>query len=423
MKKHLPIALAGLMVLALASSALAAAPKERTERPRRPASSQAAPHYDITYQIHIPTFADVVAPKIEEAFEREIARQRGPEDQQAIRKQFLENVQAAVMTAVKELDDVTLGWKLDRQEKRTYLDLRVTAVPGSGLAKRFGALKELKTAFAGFKLEGAALAAHAVGQMPADEAQRNVKLIQLAREQALKKIEEKSAPEKEIMKDLASKLFDVIEGTAASGRSDGALSVVVKPDQVTLVAAGYVADGPKLESVVKPVAQYLKEHHPAFASFKADAEQYQGVNLHTLAIPAPQGDDRERFVKVFGESLDVVIGFGKEAVYVAAGKDAMKTLKAAIDKSKTPAAVANPLEVSLALQPIAETVAALGRDHERAPAEMVNAMLKQTPGKDHLRLVVEPIDRGAVVRIEVEQGILELIGSVNADLRKFLLGQ
>ena len=103
-----------------------------------------------------------------------------------------------------------------------------------------------------------------MGQAPASEAAKWAKLIQLARENELKRPtarrrQTRTAPNR---KELANKLFDVLRDTAASGRSDGALSVVVRPREVSLLFAAYVADA-KLESVFKTVATWLSMIFPA----------------------------------------------------------------------------------------------------------------------------------------------------------------
>ena len=45
-------------------------------------------------------------------------------------------------------------------------------------------------------------------------------------------------------------------------------------------------------------------------------------------------------------------------------------------------------------------------------ASMIAAMLEQTGGKDHVTLTSTPITNGAAVRLEVEEGLLKLIGSL-----------
>lgn len=426
-KQSLPV----IVVLLLAGTA-AWSPAGESARPRvrRPAAVKQAEErtpYDSLFQLYLPTFADAIASKVKEAALKDVSNRRPGESDQdfAIRKQFVEGMAAAITKGVKELENVSLGWRLDKPNKRTYFDLTLTARKGTDAAQELAQLPALKTAFSGFAVPDAVVAAHWTGQAPKYKTDIAVKLIQALREKELKKIDDASAPadEQAVRKELLNKLMDVIRDSAASGRSDGGLSLVIHPNDITLVAGGYVADGAKLESVAKPIAAWLQQSHPLFAGLKLDAETSAGVNFHTLSIPAPQGNDREKFVQLFGESLEVVVGFGPEAAYLAAGKQALKSLKEAIQKSAQPAKVTTPFELSVALKPLADFVSVMGKDHEKGPAQLVAGVLAQSQGKDHLRVVAQPIERGVILRLDAEEGILQLIGAANPEAHAFLLGK
>jgi hypothetical protein len=426
---HLSVAF--IAALAIASTAMAQG--RGAKKARRAAAKQTAqqaaesPRYDVLYQVHVPTFAGLIAAKIQQGIHKDIAERKPheSEDAYAVRKLLGEGLADSLSKAVKELQTVSLGWRVDRAEKRSYIDLSFTAQPGTALARRFAEAAELKTAFAGFHLPDAALTAHWAGQTPPSEAQVWVKVVQTIRQRELAKIDRQSVSDqdKAAHKEVLNKLCDVLRDSAASGHSDGALSLVLKPKRVTLVAGAFVADGAKLQSALKTVAEHVQKHHPNFTGLKLDAGKYEGVSLSTLALPAPQGHDRSRFVEVFGESLEVVVGFGPKAVYVAAGRDAIKTLKEAIQKSAAPASLATPFEVSVALKPVADFVAALGRPHERKVAAKVAEILGPAGQKDYLSLVAKPIPRGVILRFDAEEGVLRLIGKISPEVKEFLLGK
>ena len=72
----------------------------------------------------------------------------------------------------------------------------------------------------------------------------------------------------------------------------------------------------------------------------------------------------EQAVQLLGEKLQIVGGFGKEAVYVAVGKDALKTLKQAIGNSSEPKAVV-PAAISVSLSKIANVAAELSEGPQK----------------------------------------------------------
>ena len=394
-----------------------------TDGPARKAG--AGPRCDVLFQVHVPVFADEIIAKIQEGIDRKLSGKKFGESSKdfAIRKVVVKNIGKGIIQAVKQTDTVSVGWKLDRKATRTYLDLMATARPGTPLAERFAQAKTLKTSFAGFKMPGAALSANWVGQATVEETTAWAKVVQMVRDRLMPLVETPGlTPEAlKTRKELLGKFFDVVAVTVATGRSDGALCLVVHPDRVTLVAGGYVADGAKLESVVKPVVRYLSGRHEVLADLKLDAAKFQGVNLHTLSIPAPTNADRAKFIRMFGKSLDVVLGFGPKASYLAVGKDAMASLKKAIRKSAMPRVPTNPFEITLALKPVADFIAAVGKPYERIPAGFVSAALSKAPSKDRLRLIVRPVERGVIVRFVAEQGVLEVIGALSPKARRFLL--
>jgi hypothetical protein len=177
--------------------------------------------------------------------------------------------------------------------------------------------------------------------------------------------------------------------------------------------AGYVADGALLNKILHTIEKAVVDEHPELDQFvKLDVEKSQSITFHTVSIPLPQdSEDAQKLVQLLGEKLDIVIGVGKENAYLAVGRDALATLKKAIDASARAGAKAvSPLDLSFAVKPVASLVAVAGKPEERPQAAMVVSELKKTPGQDHIHLTVCPIDNGVQVHLEIEQGLIRLFG-------------
>ena len=54
-------------------------------------------------------------------------------------------------------------------------------------------------------------------------------------------------------------------------------------------------------------------------------------------------------------------------------------------------------------------MAALGDRNEGREGAKMAAELAKTPGRDHVRLTVTPIPRGARYRLEIEEGVLKVL--------------
>ena len=102
-----------------------------------------------------------------------------------------------------------------------------------------------------------------------------------------------------------------------------------------------------------------------------------------------------------------MIGIGKDYACLAAGRDALATLKRAIEDSVGAGAKAvPPLEASLAVKPVAAFAATVGKPQDRPKAAFIDSELNKTPGKDHVCLEVRPISDGVQIHLEIEQGLV-----------------
>jgi len=110
--------------------------------------------------------------------------------------------------------------------------------------------------------------------------------------------------------------------------------------------------------------------------------------------------------------MEIAIGIGKQSVYFALGRDCLAATKDIIDRSK-----ANPgksvaiMEMTFALGQIMELAAFMGDEQAKPILEMISGMLdKESAGRDHVRMVAQPINNGIRMRFEMEEGVLKAIG-------------
>ncbi len=330
----------------------------------------------------------------------------------ALRKRLMASAVGAITTAINDLESVTIGWSLDRKAKTASAELAVTARKGSKMARAMAQLAGAETAFGGFLMDEAAITAHLTGDCPFLAGADFGAAFAAGKKEIFKQIDADVPDEHaEAAKDLIEGLLEVAEETIATGRIDGAASVILEPDAATLVAGRHLADGRKLEAVLGRALKAARKEHAAIIDkhLKVDADECCGVSFHVITIPIPPGsEDAEQAVQLLGEKLQIVGGFGKEAVYVAVGKDALKTLKQAIGNSSEPKAVV-PAAISVSLSKIANVAAELSEGPQKEQAQIVASMLAEAEGKDHLSLSAVATDRGVKLRVEIEGGVLSLM--------------
>lgn len=274
---------------------------------------------------------------VKDVFNKEIAKKDDESEQEfAQRKKALEQIEPYMVRVVNDLDQVILGWGLDRSAEKTFLDVSVTAKPGTETAAEMALAAKATSCLGGFHLPGAAMSTVWAGTISAAKQEIAASLIDAVQGKALAEIakktpEDKLAAAKEVVADVSRLLQKIVKG----GHVDGAASVLVNPKAATAVVGGYVADGALLDKILHTIAKSAIDDHPEIQQFvKLDAEKSGEVNFHEISIPIPlDANDREKVVQLVGENLDIIIGVGKEKAYLAVGRNAKSTLKKAIERS------------------------------------------------------------------------------------------
>ena len=310
----------------------------------------------------------------------------------------------------KELDEVVVGLGTDKANG-IFLDVDVTALPDTAMAKQLAAAKDTKTDFAGLLVPGAALTVLSGGTMSDADVTETKTMLAGVRKTAGKEIDgndDLNADQKKVAKELLGDALDVLEKTIETKKSDGGLAVMLDAGAPTLVAGLALADGGKLDKVVKQlVAEAGKDNQEIAKLIKLDAETYSGFKIHTASVPI----EDESAATIFGKQVDIIVAIADNGAYVAAGKGALKSLKQVIDKSKAEAGKPiAALQVSLAGGPIAKFVAQVApMDEVKGPAGMIAELLAKSDGKDHITLVSKVIPNGMSVRLNIEEGLIKAV--------------
>ncbi len=388
-----------------------------------------AEEFDLAVRVHavnLPdTLRETLVAELKKGAARDTQQRPGEEDDEfALRQRLSDHVLRSIITLVNETDQVTLGWALDHHAQKTFGELRVTARKGTQTARDMAGLAKLQSAFGGFVVPGAALTARWTHQAASGDADQAVAVIDALRKRVIEGIE-RDVPEKDVAdaKRLAGQFIDAVRATASGGRMDGAAALILDSQVATFLTGAHVVEATKVEGVFRELAEKFRREQPLIGSWlKLDADTYRDVRFHTLTIPIPEeskapekAEEREKIVQKIGPSAEMVVGFGKESVYFAAGRDAMKTLKQAIENSEaTGVQTVAPLRVSVAVKPIAQFLAEVGKQRDQAKAADAVAVLESVAGNDHINLVIRPIEQGVAIRLEAEEGVLKLVGKMVA---------
>jgi len=318
---------------------------------------------------------------------------------------------------LNEADQVTIGWKLDRQAKDTHVDFVVTAVPGSQMDQQMQKMANAKTNFAGFLKSDAAVIGCVTGTSTPEQVEQAVNTLAELKTKMEEAIDNdsnlKDDKARAQVKAVAGKFLDVIVKTVKTGKSDGGGVLMLGPDTFQLAIGGFIDDGPGLESAVKNLVE-LAKGEPQFnnvATVKFDVATHKDVKFHQVNIKLPPEAD-ESAKKIFGDAVELYIGAGPESAYVALGKGSMELVKSVMDKSASePNKPVQPFQLSIALTPIMKFAASVNPNDPHVA--MVAQQFEQAKGKDHILVNAKPISNGMMYRLEVEDGIIEAIGQLS----------
>ncbi|HUT92692.1 MAG TPA: hypothetical protein VMY37_24580 [Thermoguttaceae bacterium] len=354
----------------------------------------------------------------------EMAQQAQPD--KAPGEQTIARSMEEVDKLLNEIDSVLIGLAVEPQSKAIRLDVEMTAIEGTSTAAEYALAAEAKSDLAGFYLPEAALSALFAGTMPESDSAQLLEWIDARNSEAMKDLDEQdlSDGEKKLAKQMLGDLISVLRKTVAAGRIDVGLSVLAGADSLSLVGGGSVADAATLEKLLKQTVHLAIAEDPGVEqAVTLDAEEHQGVRLHTLSVPAEQLPTDDIPAMIVGDVLTAAVGFSDQHAYLAVGPKAIDKLKQAIDQSKAAAGQSlPPARVSLSLTAIGNILGGLGAATDLdVPTEVLDALAQAGPN-DHLLISSEAIPNGVRTRIELQPGVLKAIGTAAAAMSPFGAG-
>jgi hypothetical protein len=316
-----------------------------------------------------------------------------------------------IQRMINEIDQLTFGLSIDSEQQRTFMDFVYTAVAGTQLADQLKALGDPKTNFAGFFQPDATGMLMVATQVNENDKAQTKQMVEALRAQLATAIDQDddlpSDSAKEAVKAAGNDFIDALVATVDAGTMDFGAVANLSPEGLTVVAGGFVGDAAKIESGLKKLAQAHKEK-PDMPEIHWGAESHSGVTFHTLSVPVPANEEESK--KLFGDAIDIAVGIGEKSVYFAMGKDNLTAVKKVIDESAAnPGKSVAPMELSVSVGQILNTVAAF--KPEDATLRMIADTLKnEAEGRDHVKIVAQPVDNGLRTRFEVEEGVMRAIG-------------
>lgn len=326
------------------------------------------------------------------------------------KEKFVDTFAANVKDVLESGEEAALRINVDPKAEEFALELELSGVKGKKLAKDIQSIRDNKSVVGGaLAAADTAFSWNLSVSLPAGLKKSWGPVADDAMAQAMK---EANVPGEVMTK--AEPFLNALKPTIKAGELDVGFALVGpdKDDKYTLVAGLKVAEGKKLEGVVKDA---IKKELPPEASglFKLDEEDLPGgVKLHRVVVADELGKDANA-AKIFGKS-DAYLAFRDDLVVVAVGPGAKDAVKKAVASKPADVGISR-LQIRLA-----RLAAMMGEDAQELAAVKAAAEKVFGPGGSKADLIKFSIDGGDSLKLKLSaQGkAIQFLAEVGAATQK-----
>lgn len=379
-----------------------------------------AKSYDLAVSLKVQNIPEVyrelAVGQLKAGIESGVSRKQD-ETQEAFdaRKKMVQDQVDEIVDAINQTDTLTIGWKLDSKASSTFVDVKITAMSGSDLAKQITQQTTLKSSFTGFLLPDAAVTATGSRLIPANKLENVTNQLDVLKANLKHEIDDSDDiqdDDKPLAKQISGELFDVMRKTVATGKLDGGLAVTLD-DTLSAVVGLYVADPAAFEASYKKLMVALEKKGVGIQQPKWDAAKIGDVRFSLLELPLGGNQDA---TDLLGDNPTLAVGIGPQSVYVSIanggkGKDGLDLVRKVLAKAPT-AVAAVPFQATADLGQI------LGFTAEQTDSRQLDKLAefaKNSDGKDHIRLREIPDSASITYRLELDEAVLEVIGKASKE--------
>ncbi len=314
---------------------------------------------------------------------------------------------AVALSAFRRLlmdgDRLSVGFNIDAKAKAVTLDIGFTAKSGTSLAQACASYAKTESPFAAFTTKQT-IGSLVISTPLSKDAQDVFKMIVEEGEKGgvaavnadgnVKDADRKTAIE------VLTRLTGTLRQSIDRGRLDQAVIVNSVPSgKLQVLAAMKVVKGKELGKIFEEVIRKDVKN----ATVKLGVSDVKGARVH--AITLPPDSDREKHLG----NGPAHLAFAEDAVVLTVGDDSLTAAKNSLDNKPTTAATKRaPISLRIGLSKLLP----LAEDAGPQVLELGKAAFEN--GHDEIALEVAAQPNGASMRIEIQEGVLRLIGLIGA---------
>ena len=310
-----------------------------------------------------------------------------------------------------EAEQIRFGWTLDTAKNTANLEIRLTALPETELAKSIEQLGEGADAFAGIDREKAIVSLST--NYPLDAMQKGhlaeyAKLSRTAAHEVIDAAAGQSDKEKQLERELSDLAAELIDGVIETNVVNGFLRITQGANNAFgSVGAQRVSHPEKILDFVKKMAERLGDE----AKLETDVDTEGDVKIHLLTFATIHKD----YPELVAADGKVYFGISPTAAWVAGGEGALERLKASIQSAKSgPSPVAVDFKAA-----VGPWITIVDRRLEgKGDTELRKLAVESFKDKDSLGVQLTKDGKTAVLTLSMEEDLLRFAGRVAAKFVK-----
>ncbi|WP_145175825.1 hypothetical protein [Rubripirellula lacrimiformis] len=367
--------------------------------------------YDIAFrlqmqQVPAATRGMLIA-QIRQGFEQAMEKQDSA-DAEATRE-IADGTMKQLEQFINDTDSLMFGLNIDQPNRNVSINTSFTAVAGTPLADIYGGSKPIPSQFASVIRDDAAAYYHAASSISPEavkQTRTTLKSTISSLGGALENEDKLNDQQRADIRAMVDRVADLAIASIEEGRADVGALLLADQNDFRFVFGSFVADGNEVAQIVKDLAAKVENETDA-PRFKFDQSTYKGVTMHMIEADIPAKEDEAR--RAFGDTLQVHIGTGAKAVYMAVGRNSDSLLKELIDNSTLDQGADRPIgQLKITLLPILKYADSI--ESNDTITAMINALLA-APDQGQLTAIQDSVPNGQSSVIHVGEGLLKAISA------------
>ena len=333
-----------------------------------------------------------------------------PESAYRLRRASGDNWLELIDRVVNQGEEVTIGARMDAEQRRASIDFEIAGTSDSKLAKFFQDMAGKRTYF-GNLLANPATVTMSISWLLSDK-QRPlfVKFFEAAKKDIGDRADKDGVAG---IAPIIDPIFKVLLASADAGHVDGFVQLTGdEPGKFALIGGAKLTASRSLPNQVADLLQFAKDNpngNETLTKLELASGEIDSFPVHRIQLNPPDKPGQ----RMFGETSHLYLYATPQAIWFAFGGDAaLETLKQSVELAALPQdPQQNRNRVPFLFVTHARnwlTVASDDNENQKTFNEQARAAFE--PGGDAMQIIVKPTDSGVRVRVEFEEGFIALMG-------------